>query len=86
MNYFSSMLGRCGPMTFAAVLMVFYLPAQAQAQALVQDAWARPTVQGQTVGGGIFGSMADQPPTGCWQCQRISLSRSNFTPCGWMAT
>jgi copper(I)-binding protein len=28
--------------------------AQAQAQALVQDAWARPTVQGQIVGGGYF--------------------------------
>ena len=27
---------------------------KAQAQALVQDAWARPTVQGQTVGGGYF--------------------------------
>jgi len=45
-------------MAFAAFLVVFIpeaeVEAQAQTQALVQDAWARPTVQGQAVGGGYF--------------------------------
>jgi copper(I)-binding protein len=45
-------------MAFAVLLVVCNPEAQAQSkaqtQALVQDAWARPTVQGQTVGGGYF--------------------------------
>ena len=56
MNYFSSMLGQRWFAAFAAFLMVLNVPAQVEAQtkAQVQEAWARPTVQGQTVGGGYF--------------------------------
>ena len=49
-------------MAFAAFLVVCIPEAEVEAQAQVQlkaqphvqDAWARPTVQGQTVGGGYF--------------------------------
>ena len=54
MNHLFWITGRRWDTAFAVLLMVFNPEAQAQAQALVQDAWARPTVQGQTVGGGYF--------------------------------
>ena len=58
MNHLCSSLGRRWVMAFAVLLVVCNPEAQAQSkaqtQALVQDAWARPTVQGQTVGGGYF--------------------------------
>ena len=72
MNHLCSILGRRWLMAFAAFLVVCIpeVEAQAQAQAQskaqtqpqVQDAWARPTVQGQTVGGGYF--RIDGGPTG----------------------
>jgi len=62
MNQSSCMLGSRGLIALAALLLVTSLrvqaqsPAQMQAQvkAQVQDAWARPTVPGQNVGGGYF--------------------------------
>ena len=64
MNHLFSILRRCWFRAFAVLLVVcgpeVLVQAQAQAQAqgqqkaLVHDAWARPTVQGQTVGGGYF--------------------------------
>ena len=58
MNHLCSSLGRRWVMAVAVLLVVCNPEAQAQlkaqGQALVQDAWARPTVQGQTVGGGYF--------------------------------
>jgi hypothetical protein len=54
MNHLFWVTGRRWVTAFAVLFMVFNPEAQAQAQALVQDAWARPTVQGQTVGGGYF--------------------------------
>jgi copper(I)-binding protein len=62
MNHLCSILGRRWLMAFAAVLVVCIPEAEVEAQAQVQlkaqphvqDAWARPTVQGQTVGGAYF--------------------------------
>jgi copper(I)-binding protein len=62
MNHLCSILGRRWFMAFATFLVVCNPEAQGEAQAQVQlivqaqvqDAWARPTVQGQTVGGGYF--------------------------------
>jgi len=60
MNHLFSILRRCWFRAFAVLLVVCGPEALAQAQAqgqqkaLVHDAWARPTVQGQTVGGGYF--------------------------------
>jgi copper(I)-binding protein len=62
MNHLCSILGRRWLMAFAAFLVVCIPEAEVEAQAQskaqtqpqVQDAWARPTVQGQTVGGGYF--------------------------------
>jgi len=58
MNHLSWIFGRGCAMALAGLLLVCNPEAQAQAaaqvQALVQAPWARPTVQGQTVGGGYF--------------------------------
>jgi copper(I)-binding protein len=62
MNHLCSILGRRWLMAFAAFLVVCIPEAEVEAQAQVQlkaqphvqDAWARPTVQGQTVGGAYF--------------------------------
>ena len=58
MNHLFWITGLRWVTAFAVLLMVFkpeaQAQAQAQAQALVKDAWARPTVPGQTVGGGYF--------------------------------
>jgi copper(I)-binding protein len=76
MNHLSWISGRRWLVAFAAFVVVCIPEAQveaqaqtqaqskAQTQALVQDAWARPTVQGQTVGGAYFridgGPIADR--------------------------
>jgi copper(I)-binding protein len=44
----------CGPEAAVEAQAQTQGQQKTQAQALVQDAWARPTVQGQTVGGGYF--------------------------------
>jgi hypothetical protein len=60
MNHLFSILRRCWFGAFAVLLVVcgpealVQAQAQGQQKALVHDAWARPTVQGQTVGGGYF--------------------------------
>ena len=58
MNHLSRIVGRGCAMALAGLLLVCNPEAKAQAesqvQALVQAPWARPTVQGQTVGGGYF--------------------------------
>jgi len=52
MNHLSWIVGRGCAMALVGLLLV--CNPEAQAQALVQAPWARPTVQGQTVGGGYF--------------------------------
>jgi copper(I)-binding protein len=64
MKHCSWMFRRRWSLVVAGLLLVTHVQVQAQAKAnanananakaQVQDAWARPTVQGQTVGGGYF--------------------------------